>query len=651
MKKTLSVLKFLVFLILTLVYLNLSLSTFSDGYNFLALECDYLRSNAEITFDKKSLKLIDNKDIKTYAYTDSIYAKTKPSVKSFKIDFEVIARTNNTTITYKPRDYEVHNYVFESNVSFSNVKYFVNNQELINHDLKASVKSSPININKALNKGDTVSLSFDAKNNRPSLDYLKDKHNFNIYLFSSAFLIYLLIYITVLKGFIENKLEKLLVFLFCSNTCQDQNTHEAHEAKDTCQDTATTQTKNTKLKVWVNAIFLIVISVITLTAWLSFDKYSNSSAIDRRELAKSPVLLEKDKVNTQYFNLLNTYLEDRFGLRKSLLNHYNQIISINGIKDDGSYVYDTHSNWFYFKDYYEMAEFDDKLTQDFIQNLANVKEYLDSLNIKLYTIVVPEGLEVYPKENEFVHPRKVRFIEKNTVEKASTALHTPIIFPIDDFEEHKYSEYVFFKTDHHWTDFGAYLAYKDLMSYVQKDFAKSKANAIDGVNVASTNDNNAENTELAIKALNWASLPKIKSKYVRADGDRGFSRGSLTGTFNIEGDDFLDHEYTYYDPQPEFKSHVSDEGYHYRTWHNDNGIPLKVMTMGTSMCENLNPFIASTFKDLLFIRLNASWKDDEEKILKYRKKMIEEYKPDLFVFTLSGPQVKDFTEKNFGAKE
>lgn len=156
MKKTLSVLKFLVFLILTLVYLNLSLSTFSDGYNFLALECDYLRSNAEITFDKKSLKLIDNQDIKTYAYTDNIYAKTKPSVKSFKIDFEVIARTNNTTITYKQRDYEVHNYVFESNVSFSNVKYFVNNQELINHDLKASVKSSPININKALNKGDTV---------------------------------------------------------------------------------------------------------------------------------------------------------------------------------------------------------------------------------------------------------------------------------------------------------------------------------------------------------------------------------------------------------------------------------------------------------------------------------------------------------------
>jgi hypothetical protein len=31
--------------------------------------------------------------------------------------------------------------------------------------------------------------------------------------------------------------------------------------------------------------------------------------------------------------------------------------------------------------------------------------------------------------------------------------------------------------------------------------------------------------------------------------------------------------------------------------------------------------------------------------------MIEEYKPDLIVFTLSGPQVKDFTEKNFGAKE
>ena len=75
------------------------------------------------------------------------------------------------------------------------------------------------------------------------------------------------------------------------------------------------------------------------------------------------------------------------------------------------------------------------------------------------------------------------------------------------------------------------------------------------------------------------------------------------------------------------------------------------MTMGTSMCENLNPFIASTFKDLLFVRLNASWKEDEQKILKYRKKLIEEYKPDLIVFTLSGPQVKEFTENHFGDKE
>ena len=378
------------------------------------------------------------------------------------------------------------------------------------------------------------------------------------------------------------------------------------------------------------------------TAWFGFDKYSTSSATDRRELAKSPVLIEKDKVNTQYFNLLNTYLEDRFGLRKSLLSHYNQIISINGVKDDGSYVYDTKSNWFYFKDYYEMAKFDDKLTYDFIKNLSNVKNYLDSQNIKLYTIVVPEGLEVYPKENEFVHPRKVRFVEKDTVEKARTALHTPIIFPIDEFDKHKYSEYVFFKADHHWTDFGAYLAYKDLMTYIQKDFANTNTN---------TNANTNANSITDIKALEWSDLPKIKSKYIRGDGDRGFSKGSLTGTFNLENDDFLDHEYTYYDPQPEFQTHVHADGYQYSTWHNDHGIPLKVMTMGTSLCENLNPFIASTFKDLLFVRLNASWKEDEQKILKYRKKLIEEYKPDLIVFTLSGPQVKEFTENHFGDKE
>ena len=70
--------------------------------------------------------------------------------------------------------------------------------------------------------------------------------------------------------------------------------------------------------------------------------------------------------------------------------------------------------------------------------------------------------------------------------------------------------------------------------------------------------------------------------------------------------------------------------------------------MGTSFNENLNPFFAATFKDVIYSRLNQGADGAKYNVLKYTKTLREEFKPDIIVLTLSVPNLRYFTDNNFG---
>ena len=66
--------------------------------------------------------------------------------------------------------------------------------------------------------------------------------------------------------------------------------------------------------------------------------------------------------------------------------------------------------------------------------------------------------------------------------------------------------------------------------------------------------------------------------------------------------------------------------------------------MGSSMNENINPFMAATFKDVYYARLNTGWKVDEFDIPKYRGIAIDYFKPDLVVLTITRANLTQFAE-------
>ena len=68
------------------------------------------------------------------------------------------------------------------------------------------------------------------------------------------------------------------------------------------------------------------------------------------------------------------------------------------------------------------------------------------------------------------------------------------------------------------------------------------------------------------------------------------------------------------------------------------GADLKVIQIGTSMNENLTQFTPYTFKNLKYYRLNAIKGinvSEEYKIMKYYKRKIMEYQPDILIFCIT----------------
>lgn len=80
--------------------------------------------------------------------------------------------------------------------------------------------------------------------------------------------------------------------------------------------------------------------------------------------------------------------------------------------------------------------------------------------VRIYNLVVPSSIEFYLPERFSSVTSPQRPLLDNISENLNEGIEFVDVY--DTLEEHK-SEYIFFRTDHHWTALGAYYAYCELM--------------------------------------------------------------------------------------------------------------------------------------------------------------------------------------------
>ncbi len=216
----------------------------------------------------------------------------------------------------------------------------------------------------------------------------------------------------------------------------------------------------------------------------------NISKMENRKLTPFPVYSWQNLVNGSYLDSIDLYVADHFPYRDWWVDVVDQYRNAGGIKDGEIAIIENENFSMESPDTSKLDSVDLNIIQDSIKldnaKLGSAKGLMiyDGMGIqifggsnkysKLFASVINDyrstfdsSINIYymgiPAHGEYYMPddyKKGNSESKNIAFTASL-LNPPIksIFIADYIKQHR-DEYIFFNTDHHWTDLGSYYAYQ-----------------------------------------------------------------------------------------------------------------------------------------------------------------------------------------------
>lgn len=273
-----------------------------------------------------------------------------------------------------------------------------------------------------------------------------------------------------------------------------------------------------------------------------------------------------------------------------------------------------------------VSNLDYRLTtlQAIVQNLLQLDLFCRQNKIQFYVLEVPQKESVYKgflsdkygfDEKKFAKASRAQ----ETIRSEVREHHIPYVYPYEALRDATKQDFVFFKCSHHWTDWGAFVGYRELMEEVRKDFPDMA--------LVSLNDYQ--------KSSNWLLRDDYLRSYVtpwhfvRYFNDKNLATSSAR-TF-----------YNYYDHKNGNKMMIQ-VGEHKKDFAWSDG-KHKIMLIGTSQNENLLQFLPYSAAQTKYIRLNMPQVKaaDQFKILKLYKKDILAFKPDILVLSITTDNLPD----------
>lgn len=370
---------------------------------------------------------------------------------------------------------------------------------------------------------------------------------------------------------------------------------------------------------FTDRIFVIIFLVLLVIPVFKINM-SDKSMDENRYLAKFPLLYnEERKFNSRIGSDFNDWLSDRFFLRYELikLNRlYSCVPNINYClwnKD----VFDKKNNVLGTYRFFGLTDFDKKKKYDIkkpAENIQKLNDWCKQNNIKLYILIVPRQSDfiIYNIPNRLY--KTSEDIGEKIVKYAKEHTDANIIYPYEEMKEANKTTPVFFKTDHHWTQTGAYVGYKALVQEIKKDFPD--------INIVDISEYN-----------------KSTNKMVKIYYKSPFNYGSMlrnSGLPNWYQKRIMDTNYIYYST-PKFdnlnilnKSDLPDFNENFDCIYKyDKGANKKVLLIGNSYTGNLMEFLPFSFKEVL------SLSDNYRKLYfnKYEK-LVQSYKPDIMIINI-----------------
>lgn len=384
--------------------------------------------------------------------------------------------------------------------------------------------------------------------------------------------------------------------------------------------------KDIKHQSRIEIIFLLVFFTFLFIP-MSHINDSVYSQKERRRLAEyKPLFQEHQKVNYNFGNDFNNWYNDRFNFRDILINAYQHTrIYLSVYARVKWLVWIKENNWI-LKESWDETIFEkqpyDSMNSNLWEYFNNLQSFCDEQNIKLYIVISPTRERLYI--DKFLYA-------KHSPEDYIQEIHYKglnILYPYKELLDASKKDYVYFKTDHHWTDYGAYIICNLILKNINKDFPTVK--------LIDKND------------YNISFSKKVKSEFER-EYNEGVEIAYFAPFLKKYAHKILDTEYLYYTHKNETLLKIkvyNNKRLKGRDYEYPSGNNIKVLQIGTSMNENLLDFMPYQFMSLKYIRLNGPQGRNEKeqyKIFKYYKDDIIQYKPNIMIFCIEAYQTTDIS--------
>ena len=369
-----------------------------------------------------------------------------------------------------------------------------------------------------------------------------------------------------------------------------------------------------RIEILFLSAFFILIVVPSLK--INNDIYDK---LENRKLNEYRPFITKNEINYNFGKDFNNWYSDRFFGRTSMIHLYNKLkfLLTCYMYNQGKYYYNKKNQWAFSPEWHDIND----LSYNFPlyeKNIKKLQDFCSKNTIKLYIVHAPVKGEVYP---DIIYPFKLRFNNGQKFEEyINKSFGREIVtYPLEEMQEDAQKEYVFPKGDLHWSEYGAYSAYRVLMHNIKKDFPDIK--------ILNDNDFNIE-----------------KKKLTRTD---------FPGTYFNKGHEYnqmrisTKHNNALYSS---YESKIADMlkiSVHNHNLSSDSfypyGNPEKAYIIGTSFCENLYLFLRYTFKEVKKRRINNSYEPPEFNMSRWENEILE-FKPDILILVIQGASIDNFKD-------
>ena len=236
-----------------------------------------------------------------------------------------------------------------------------------------------------------------------------------------------------------------------------------------------------KFKIVENNSRIDIVFIACVVAFMYFPaskiNHDEISVQENRTLAKYVPLIEKGKINYNYGRDFEAWFNDRFNQRKFFIDVHSALSRFIDKKLKNEKAMAGKDNWLFTKRWnsVEMLQnkelFSDEDLQEIKENLEGIKKWAAKRGIKFYVFLIPDKERIYPEyyPKEF---KKVREESKigQLYDFIRTQTSVPVVYPYEALMAAKPNHILYYKTGTHWNHRGAYVAYKEMMKMLKKDF-------------------------------------------------------------------------------------------------------------------------------------------------------------------------------------